>query len=111
MSKIDVVDFNGPSGLGAAMPQVQPLSPCPEFAPEEYRAELADLHLTEAQETEILETLWSIMGHFARLGYAVDVCGLILEEFNEASAPDASDGNLVPSTNMESASEPNGGSA
>lgn len=85
-------------------------APC-AFDAEEYRADLADLQLTEAQETEILEILWSIMGHFARLGYSVDVCGLIFTDFNEASAPTAADGKLSPSTNMESASKPDGGSA
>lgn len=111
MRKIDVVELDGPTGKSDAPSKSQPPSISPEFDLEDYRAEIADLGLTPVQEAESLEALWSIMGHFARLGFAVDVCGLIFEGFNEASAPAAGTGKLVPSTNMESASEPNGGSA
>ena len=111
MNKIDVMDFDGASRPAATKPDMQPFAPAPTLDPEEYRADLASLDLSEEQETEFLETLWSIMGHFARMGFSVDVCGLIFEEFNEASDPAVGTGNLMPSTNQESASETNGGSA
>lgn len=78
---------------------------------DEYRADLDDLQLTDEQETEILEILWNMMGFFARTGFEVDVCGLIFSEFNEASAPAPGNGTMSPSTNMRSASKPDGGSA
>lgn len=74
----------------------------------EYRADLADLELTEEQETEILEILWSMMGFFARTGFEVDVCGLIFQEFNEASAQNADDGRLDHSTSQETPSDGKG---
>jgi hypothetical protein len=110
MSEIEIFDTTDPSCPATPFPLVQAQSTAPAFDVEEYRADISDLGLTGEQETEFLETLWSIMGHFARLGFSVDVCGLIFAEFNEASAPAAEDGKLVPSTNMESASEPSGDS-
>ena len=80
----------------------------PVFDAEEYRADLADLNLTTAQETELLETLWSIMGTFARLGFEEDVCGLIFDEFNTVSAHESGDGKLVASTKMETPSNDRG---
>lgn len=73
----------------------------PIFEAEEYRADLADLNLTETQENELLATLWSIMGTFARLGFEADVCGLIFAEFNTVSAPKPGNGSLIASTKME----------
>lgn len=78
---------------------------------DEFRGDLAELKLTEEQETELLSTLWQIMGFFARAGFEVDVCGLIFSAFNEASAPAPENGTLLPSINMESATKPDGGSA
>lgn len=106
MNEFNILDKIGTSELVSSAP----LAPAPEFDPEEYRENIADLAITEEQGTEFLHTLWSIMGHFARLGYSVDVCGLIFSEFNEASAPAPGNGTLPRSTNMESASKPDGGS-
>ncbi|MBI1290180.1 hypothetical protein GC173_02905 [bacterium] len=111
MSKIDVVDFDDPSGPGAALPQAQHLSPAPALDLSDYAADMAEFDMTEDQKREFLEILWSIMGHFARLGFSVDVCGLIFGEFNEASAPAGNDGNLEPHSKPENASQSNGGSA
>ncbi len=85
--------------------------PAPPLDMSEYRAELADLQLTEEQETEILEILWNMMGFFACTGFEVDVCGLIFDEFNEASASAAGNDKLTSSPDMESASKPDGGRA
>lgn len=105
MNKIDVMDFDGASRPAATKPDMQPFAPAPTLDPEEYRADLASLDLSEEQETEFLETLWSIMGHFARMGFSVDVCGLIFEEFNEASALAPGDGKLASSIKEETPAE------
>lgn len=51
----------------------------PAFDPSKYRAELADLKLTDEQERELLATLWSIMYNFVELGFRTDVCAMIFE--------------------------------
>jgi len=111
MSGIQILDSNSKAELISSASVAPAPTQAPQFDPEDYRSDIADLALTADQEREFLETLWSIMGHFARLGYSVDVCGLIFSEFNEASAPARENGTLLPSTNMESASKPDGGSA
>lgn len=73
----------------------------PVFDPEEYRADLADMALTETQEIELLQILWPMMGFFARVGIETDVCGLIFEGFNEAAGVVAGDATLVHSTKKE----------
>lgn len=78
-------DLKLPAGLEGETPQP---FPCPVFEPEDYKPDLVGLKLTEEQEKEFLETLWAIMGAFARMGFDADVCGLIFEDFNEASAGD-----------------------
>lgn len=111
MIEINILEKNGKSEPASSASPASALAPASKFDPDEYRADIADLALTKEQEAEFLQTLWSIMGHFARLGYAVDVCGLIFSEFNEASALAAADAKLPSSTNMESASKPDGGTA
>lgn len=96
--------------IGSKPKDAPACAPC-AFEPEEFRNDLADLQLTDEQEIEILEILWNMMGFFARTGFEVDVCGLIFDEFNEVSASTAGNGTMPPSTNMESASKPDGGSA
>ena len=103
MNKIDVIDLDGTSGSN--VPDMQPLSVTPKLDPDEYRPDLAGLGLTAEQEAEFVETLWSIMGHFARMGFSVDVCGLIFEEFNEASALAPGDGKLASSIQEETLAE------
>lgn len=104
MSGNITLDIGSPTGSVGSTSGTKAPSLSPEFDLDDYRADIADLELTEAQETEFLETLWSIMGHFARLGFSADVCGLIFAEFNEASAKAAGNGKLAHSTNKESAS-------
>lgn len=81
------------------------LPPAPEMDPADYLLDMADFDMTEAQKIELLETLWSIMGSFARMGFEVDVCGLIFEEFNDAATPETGNARLVPSTDMERPSD------
>lgn len=73
----------------------------PAFDPADYRADLADMKMSEAQETELLQILWSMMGSFARMGIETDVCGLIFEGFNEAAGRTASDATLVHAAQKE----------
>ena len=59
--------------------------PALEPDPERYRAALAEFDLTEAQETELLQTLWSIMRTFVEMGFSADVCGHVFGTFNAVS--------------------------
>ena len=90
------------------MPAGRAAIPTPIFDPAEYLDEMAELGLSDEQATEILGILWQITGFFARTGFEVDVCGLIFQDFNEASAPSADDGRLDHSTSQETPSDGNG---
>jgi hypothetical protein len=68
---------------------------------ERYRAELAEFQLTPEQETELLETLRSIMEAMVRMSIEIDVCGLIFDEFNQASGQPDGDAMLGASPNSE----------
>lgn len=50
-----------------------------------YRADLAEFHLTEAQEREFLETLWAILSAFVDLGFKGDICAWLRHSFDEVS--------------------------
>lgn len=55
-----------------------------EFDRARYESEIGNLDLTDAQRTELLTTLWSIMQNMVELGYSVtdlDICGSIFGEF------------------------------
>lgn len=80
----------------------------PAFDAADYHADLADMKLSEAQETELLQILWSMMGSFARMGVEADVCGLIFEGFNEAADPASANAMLADSTQKETPSENDG---
>lgn len=49
----------------------KPIAPL-AFNAERYRAELAGLQMSPAQEEELLRTLWTIMSAFVDLGWGVD---------------------------------------
>lgn len=71
---IDQLDANlnsGPSALATA-----PVG-LPPFDAAKYRPEIASFGLTEAQERELLETLWSIMHGFVEMGFRFDVCAAV----------------------------------
>jgi len=71
----------------------------------EYMGDLDGFDLTGAQKIEVLETLWQMMGAFARMGVEVDVCGLIFDAFNEASAPESGNARLIAPSDMETPSD------
>lgn len=50
-----------------------PVLALPAFDAATYRAHIAPFALTEKQERELLETLWSIMYTFVELGFTTDV--------------------------------------
>lgn len=82
----------------------------PRLDPADYLSDMEEFDLCEAQKIELLETLWSIMGSCARMGcarmgFGVDVCGLIFEGFNEAAAPESVGDILLASTAPETPSE------
>ena len=57
-----------------------PVPALPAFDAAKYRTHLASLALTDEQERELLETLWSIMYSFVELGFRVDVCSALFDE-------------------------------
>ena len=61
--------------------------------PDEYREDLAEFGLTEAQENEFLEALWSIMQTFVEIGFGVDSVHHIIPEL--ALKPPASKANML----------------
>lgn len=77
--------------------------PAPDFSP--YRADIADLQLSPAQENELLGVIWRIMSSFVELGFSVDVCGLLFDEFNDASNADSARVTLLSSPNLETPSD------
>ncbi|MDP3332348.1 MAG: hypothetical protein Q8Q57_06935 [Methylotenera sp.] len=50
------------------------------FDPNKYLSYVDDPHLTDAQKTEFLQTLWTIMSSFVDLGFGVDSVMPILEQ-------------------------------
>lgn len=81
-----------------------PHPPALELDLGKYRAELADLRLTEEQETELLTTLWSIMSAFVELGFSVDVCAQLTGKFNEVSEANPATAMIQPSAAGETLS-------
>ena len=82
-------------GTPAVMPEYP--SVLPTLNIDEYRDDLAGLHLNEAQEKELLQTLWNIMAAFVDLGWGVDGVQLFLPELFETVAQDS--GKLLDSKN------------
>lgn len=76
-------DLDGLNGV-AERSSVPPI----QFDPAKYLPEVEALDLSEAQKIELLQTLFSIMQTFVDLGFdvgAVDVCGQVFQEFNNAT--------------------------
>lgn len=104
MSKFDETDLQEVMENDAPVAAAGILS-APRLDPADYLKDLAGLDYSEAQKRELLETLWSIMGSFARMGFSIDLCGLIFEGFNEASAPRPARDTLTASTDKETPSK------
>lgn len=63
----------------------------------EYAGELEGISLTEAQERELLETLWSIMGSFVQLGFEVDILQLFVPD-KDSDAVESKDTTTIKTT-------------
>lgn len=46
----------------------------------DYRSEIDELEISDAQAAELLGTLWEIMRSFVELGFTVNICEQILEK-------------------------------
>jgi hypothetical protein len=57
-----------------------PVPPALELNLDDYRAEIAELEISDAQAEQLLGTLWSIMSAFVELGFTVNICEQILEK-------------------------------
>lgn len=77
----------------------------PDLKIADYADDMADLDITEAQKAEFLETLWDILLQIAHMGFHYDVCGQILEEFNQATDEGASALESDRTTNKEKPAE------
>lgn len=64
--------------------------------PDHYMAGLDGLDITDTQKAELLEAMWSIMRSFVDLGFRVDVCGQLFEEFAIAANPDTAGDRISP---------------
>lgn len=73
-----------------------------------YAPFVADFDLTEEQAQEMLESLWAIMRSFVDLGFRVDICAQLFEEFNAASGDQPDAVYSSPSTETETPSQTNG---
>ena len=73
---------------------------------DEFRPELADLDLTEAQKIELLRTLWSIMYGFAELGFRVDICAYLAALAEDEQSAPTRDATLFP--HLTTKEPPNG---
>ena len=58
----------GAMDSAAETPAIAPL----RLDPDKYRAYLANMEMTEAQQNEFLETLWNIMRTFVEIGWGLD---------------------------------------
>lgn len=60
-----------------------------EFEPDDYRHHVQEFGLTQAQEDELLETLWHIMSTMVDIGWGVDNIQIMLPKlFNRESNDD-----------------------
>ena len=106
MQKNNLIDLRKGTSAEGDAPPIPALAP--ELDPACYMADLAELDLSEAEKLELLETLWSVMYSFVRLGFDVKNCGQIFENFPPPpqASPDALDSSH--SENEEQPSSKNG---
>jgi len=71
---------------------------------EKYLAELADFDMTEEQQIEMLQMLWSIMRTFVELGFDLKNCELFRQDSDKPSDDGSDDVNYPNSTTTETPS-------
>ena len=64
-------------------------SALPQLNCDDYKEELAELKLNEAQAQELLQTLWNIMAAFVDLGWGVDGVQAVLPDLFENTSHDS----------------------
>lgn len=74
------------------------------FNPAKYLNYVDDPHLTDAQKTEFLQTLWTIMSSFVDLGFGVDSVLPILKQ-RALEAPDDALEETIPTHEFNIAAE------
>ncbi len=81
-----MTDYVGDTGMETPNPtssafvnEATTVPALPPFDLAKYRSDIAALELTEDQERELLETIWSIMYSFVELGFRVDVCSALFD--------------------------------
>ena len=60
-----------------------------EFKPDDYRHHLDEFDLTQEQQNELLQTLWSIMSTMVDIGWGVDTVQILLPDLFAEVAPDS----------------------
>ena len=67
------------------MPHAHPFTPTPD----NYRDELSQFDLTEAQQIELVQSLWRIMSMMVDMGWGVDSVQILLPDlFNDSAEKD-----------------------
>ncbi len=59
------------------------------FEPDDFRHHLNEFDLNEEQQTELLQSLWTIMNTLVDIGWGVDTVQILLPEFYKDVAPDS----------------------
>ncbi|SEN41815.1 hypothetical protein [Nitrosomonas marina] len=60
-----------------------------KFKPDNYRHHLDEFDLTQEQQNELLESLWTIMSTLVDIGWGVDTVQILLPELFAEVAPDS----------------------
>jgi len=74
-----------------------------KFEPDDYRHHLDEFDLSEEQQNELLESLWTIMSTLVDIGWGVDTIQLLLPDFFKDVAPDSE--KLLESNNTSTQSD------
>ena len=60
-----------------------------KFEPNDYRHHVEEFDLTEEQQNELLESLWTIMSTMVDIGWGVDTVQLLFPDLFTEVAPDS----------------------
>jgi len=60
-----------------------------KLEPDDYRHHLDEFDLTQEQQNELLESLWTIMSTLVDIGWGVDTVQILLPELFTEVAPDS----------------------
>ncbi len=80
-----VNDITRFTGSETELPAAAPVPATLELDAANYRADVEEFEMTEAQKVELLETLWAIMRSFVELGFSVKICEQIFENAGAVS--------------------------